>query len=88
MSQAGRATNRSINDVNTQVRQEQFGLFTQTGGLPIIVNDQLIGAIGVGGSGNTPGKFGEEVCAHAALEAVFGPQPPLLPFVEPRGGNQ
>ena len=83
-------TNRSINDTNTQVRQQQFGLFTQTGGLPIFhpQTGQLIGAIGVGGSGNTPGKFGEEVCAHNALEAVIGPQPKLLPFVEPKAGNQ
>ncbi|HEY7450698.1 MAG TPA: heme-binding protein [Vicinamibacterales bacterium] len=41
------------------------------GGLPIVVEDQLIGAIGVGG-GNM-----DEQCAHQALTKVLGPQPPL-----------
>jgi uncharacterized protein GlcG (DUF336 family) len=43
------------------------------GGLPIVVEDQLIGAIGVGG-GNM-----DEQCAHQALTKVLGPQPPLTP---------
>jgi uncharacterized protein GlcG (DUF336 family) len=46
------------------------------GGLPIVVENQLIGAIGVGG-GNM-----DEACAHAALTKVLGPQPPL-----PAGGG-
>ena len=41
------------------------------GGLPIVVEDQLIGAIGVGGGAQ------EEQCAHHALTKVLGPQPPL-----------
>jgi uncharacterized protein GlcG (DUF336 family) len=41
------------------------------GGLPIIVDNQLIGAIGVGG-GNA-----DEMCAYQALTKVLGPQPPL-----------
>ncbi len=67
-------TNRVFEDVGTLVRMQQFGLSPQQGGLPIIVNDQIIGAIGVGG-----GAGGEELCARDALEKVFGPQPPLLP---------
>src|SRR5579864_2345708 len=59
-------TNRVYEDVATQIRMEQFGLNPQQGGLPIIVNDQLIGAIGVGG-----GAGGEEICARNALESVF-----------------
>jgi glc operon protein GlcG len=43
------------------------------GGLPIVVEDQLIGAIGVGGGPQ------EEMCAHQALTKVLGPQPPLTP---------
>lgn len=39
------------------------------GGLPIVVNNQLIGAIGVGG-GNA-----DEQCAYQALVKVLGPQP-------------
>ena len=48
-----------------------YDAFKTPGGLPIIVDHQLLGAIGVGGSG-----FDEE-CAHLALTEVFGPQPPL-----------
>jgi uncharacterized protein GlcG (DUF336 family) len=50
-----------------------------SGGLPIIVEDQLIGAIGVGG-GNM-----DEQCAYQALTKVLGPQPPLTP-AQPPGG--
>ena len=49
------------------------------GGLPIVVEDQLIGAIGVGG-GNQ-----DEMCAYTALTKVLGPQPPLTPAA-PAGG--
>jgi uncharacterized protein GlcG (DUF336 family) len=71
-------TNRAFDDVSTLIRMDQFGLSVQEGGLPIIVNDQLIGAIGVGG-GAGGAKYGEERCAHDALETVFGPQPAILP---------
>jgi uncharacterized protein GlcG (DUF336 family) len=49
------------------------------GGLPIIVDDQMIGAVGVGG-GNA-----DEACAHSALTKVLGPQPPLTPATPPTG---
>ncbi len=65
---------RSYEDLATQTRMQQFGLNPQQGGYPIIVNDQIIGAIGVGG-----GAGGEELCARYALEQVFGPQPPMTP---------
>jgi uncharacterized protein GlcG (DUF336 family) len=57
------------------------------GGLPIVVDDQLIGAVGVGG-GNA-----DEQCAYTALTKVLGPQPPLPPPATPtqgrgRGGQQ
>jgi glc operon protein GlcG len=51
------------------------------GGLPIVVEDQLIGAIGVGG-GNA-----DEQCAYAALTKVLGPQPPLPPPATPPAGR-
>jgi uncharacterized protein GlcG (DUF336 family) len=51
------------------------------GGLPIVVDDQLIGAIGVGG-GNQ-----DEMCAYTALTKVLGPQPPLTPAAPPAGGT-
>ena len=49
------------------------------GGLPIVVESNLIGAIGVGG-GNM-----DEQCAYQALTKVLGPQPPL-PTPAGRGG--
>jgi uncharacterized protein GlcG (DUF336 family) len=65
---------RSFEDLATQGRMQQFGLNPQQGGYPIIVNDQMIGAIGVGG-----GAGGEELCARDALEKVIGPLPPITP---------
>jgi glc operon protein GlcG len=53
-------------------------IFVASGGLPIVVDRQFIGAIGVGGSGF------DELCAHNALEAVIGPQPALTPNVPRR----
>ena len=50
------------------------------GGLPIVVQDQLIGAIGVGG-GNM-----DEQCAYQALTKVLGPQPALPAPAAPGGG--
>jgi hypothetical protein len=46
--------------------------------LPIVVENNLIGAIGVGG-GNM-----DEQCAYQALTKVLGPQPPLP---APRAGG-
>lgn len=48
------------------------GEFANKGGLPIVAEDQFLGAIGVGGSNV------DEECAQAGLEAVIGPQPPLV----------
>jgi uncharacterized protein GlcG (DUF336 family) len=50
------------------------------GGLPIVVENNLIGAIGVGG-GNM-----DEQCAYQALTKVLGPQPPLPTPAGPGGG--
>jgi glc operon protein GlcG len=49
------------------------------GGLPIVVEGQMIGAVGVGG-GNA-----DEMCAYTALTKVLGPQPPLTPAAAPPG---
>ena len=73
--------NRNVQDPFTNQNMSGYGLTTQEGGLPIIVNGQLIGAIGVGGipPAERNATYGEEMCARDALEAVIGPQPPLLP---------
>lgn len=52
----------------------QMGQFPVTGGLPIIVDKQLVGAIGVGGATSQQ----DEDCARAGLVAVLGPQPYLV----------
>jgi glc operon protein GlcG len=59
-------------DVPAEVARVKLNQYYVSGGLPIIVDDQLIGAIGVGGS-----RDGDEQCAYAALTKVLGPQPPL-----------
>ncbi len=69
------STHEAANRYNMEARVTRVKLdqYFVSGGLPIVVDDQLIGAIGVGGS-----RLGDEPCAHAALTEVIGPQPPLL----------
>jgi len=56
-------------------------MYLVSGGLPIIVDDQMIGSIGVGGANGVRGpdgmNFGDENVANYALTKVLGPQPPL-----------
>ena len=52
-------------------RAQGLSYYFVPGGLPIVVDDQMIGSIGVGG-GNA-----DEMCAYQALQKVLGPQPPL-----------
>ena len=58
-------------------KQEGLSYYFVPGGLPIVVDNQLIGAVGVGG-GNA-----DEQCAYQALVKVLGPQPPLTPAMPP-----
>jgi glc operon protein GlcG len=60
-----------------QMRWANIGVYPTSGGLPIMVDDQMIGAIGVGGSNQ------DEECAYAALTSVVGPQPPLAEKLPP-----
>ena len=55
-----------------------FNLYLVEGGYPIVVEEMMIGALGVGGASG-----GDEECGHAALEKVLGPQPPIVPPVRP-----
>jgi uncharacterized protein GlcG (DUF336 family) len=64
-----------------QVRTiEQFGFFTNSGGLPIVVDGQMIGAIGVGGGAGTGG---DEACAIEGLKATFGDHVTLPVYPNP-----
>src|SRR5437870_13512441 len=42
--------NRVIDDPTQEFQQIQLGFFPNSGGLPLVVNKQLIGAVGAGGS--------------------------------------
>jgi uncharacterized protein GlcG (DUF336 family) len=55
------------------------GNFANAGGLPIVVDGQFLGALGVGGMAATPPTWSDEICGWNALNAVLGPQPKLLP---------
>jgi glc operon protein GlcG len=55
------------------------GNFANAGGLPIVVDGQFLGAIGVGGMRADPPRWSDEICGYNALTAVLGPQPKLLP---------
>ena len=77
--------NRVVQNPDTELHQIQIGLYPNAGGLPIIVNDQMIGAIGVGGSPPCLAEgWSDEICAHQALTEVLGPQPPLIQDLPPR----
>lgn len=60
------------NNLQAEVRRIPLGQFWTPGGLPIIVEDVLIGAIGVGGADIDP------ECAHEAMTKVLGPNIPKL----------
>lgn len=73
-------TNRIITGDTDKLHQAYYyDIFAVPGGLPIVVDNQFIGAIGVGGSGF------DEKCAYDALTAVLGPQKPLEPPAVPGG---
>lgn len=55
-----------------------LNLYLVEGGYPIIVEDLMVGALGVGGASG-----GDEECGHAALEKVLGPQPAIVKPVRP-----
>jgi uncharacterized protein GlcG (DUF336 family) len=73
---------------SSEMRQYLFGNFANAGGLPIVINgNQMIGAIGVGGSAPNPPEWSDEICAWRALTEVMGPQPPLLPDLPRNAGG-
>jgi uncharacterized protein GlcG (DUF336 family) len=76
------AANR-FRTLDARVIREDLHMYLVSGGLPIVVDNQMIGAIGVGG-GNA-----DEQCAYQALVKVLGPQPPLAPNMpaDPLGAN-
>jgi uncharacterized protein GlcG (DUF336 family) len=69
-SHAARKRYANTASVSQRVKIDQYLV---EGGLPIIVDEQMIGAIGVGGIYSR-----DEHCAHHALTTVIGSQPPLV----------
>jgi hypothetical protein len=63
--------------LDARLIRQSLNMYLVSGGLPIVVDDQMIGAIGVGG-GNM-----DEQCGYEALVKVLGPQPPLAPNQPP-----
>jgi uncharacterized protein GlcG (DUF336 family) len=72
--------NGAIQDPGEEFNDIQLGLFANSGGLPIVVNKQLIGVVGVGGSAPHPPVWSDEICGHKALVEVIGPT--VAPLVQ------
>jgi uncharacterized protein GlcG (DUF336 family) len=80
--------NQVLTGRSSELRQYSFGNFANSGGLPIIVNgNQMIGAIGVGGSAPNLPTWSDVICAWRAMTKVIGPQPALLPDVQPNANG-
>ena len=77
--------NGVLQDPTDEFQDDQLGLFANSGGLPIVVNKQLIGVVGVGGSAPHPPVWSDEICGHKALVEVIGPSvAPLVQDLPPR----
>jgi uncharacterized protein GlcG (DUF336 family) len=77
--------NRVTQNPDAELQQIQLGMFPNAGGLPIVVNKQLIGAGGVGGSAaRVQEGWSDEICLHKAMTEVLGPQPPLVQDLPPQ----
>ena len=60
------------------IARAPLNMYLVEGGYPIIVEDMMIGAMGVGGASG-----GDEQCGHTALTKVLGVQPPIQPPARP-----
>ena len=67
-----RATDELYERVNKQINRapEWMGYFPIPGGFPVVVQGEVVGAIGVGAAGLSGGK--DEDCAKNAITSVFG----------------
>jgi glc operon protein GlcG len=79
--------NAIIRDPDRELEVMEAGFYPVAGALPIVVNKELIGVIGVGGYRPNPPEWSDEICAHTALLKVVGPSvPPLLEDLPPHRG--
>ncbi len=80
-AQMNRVMQDPARDTRLRPLQAEFELFWNSGGLPIMVGDVMIGVIGVGGMAPSA-EWSDEICAYNALTEVIGPQPPLATFLQ------
>jgi glc operon protein GlcG len=73
--------NQVRRDPNTELQRIQLGLFANSGGLPVVVNHQMIGVIGIGGSAPRVPVWSDEICGHKAMQQVLGANN-VAPLVE------
>jgi glc operon protein GlcG len=66
---------------NTELQRIQLGLFANSGGLPVVINHQMIGVIGIGGSAPRVPVWSDEICGHKAMQQVLGANN-VAPLVE------
>jgi uncharacterized protein GlcG (DUF336 family) len=63
-----------------------FGFFEVSGGIPIVVDGQMIGAVGVSGEPAGADSRGDENCAVEGLKAAFGEHVTLPVYPAAAGG--
>jgi len=73
--------NQVRRDPNTELQRIQLGLFANSGGLPVVLNHQMIGVIGIGGSAPRVPVWSDEICGHKAMQQVLGANN-VAPLVE------
>jgi len=54
-----------------QLTTARIGLFPVAGGIPLLKDGKLIGAVGAGGGRPENGQSVDQVCAQAGIDAVF-----------------
>ena len=64
--------NQVRRDPNAELQRIQLGMFPNSGGLPVVINKQMIGVIGIGGSAPRVPVWSDEICGHKAMQEVLG----------------
>ena len=77
--QSTHASANQFATLDSRLVRVNLNYYLVSGGLPIVVDDTVIGSIGVGGGF----MINDEQCAYQALQKVLGPQPPLAPNQPP-----
>jgi glc operon protein GlcG len=70
----GLPSEQRIPNVATPVGQtvtEKIGLFPVAGGIPLMKDGKLIGAVGAGGGRPENGQSVDQICAQAGIDSVF-----------------